>query len=89
MRYGDDVRTTVSLDPDVEAAVEQLRRQDRVGLSEAINVLVRRGMIESPPTRRHTLPSFDLGIRIDVSNIGEVLELMDSDGDARDSVDRT
>lgn len=89
MHYGDDVRTTVSLDPDVEAAVEQLRRQDRVGLSEAINVLVRRGMVKSPPTQRHTLPSFDLGIRIDISNIGEVLELMDSDGDARDSVDHT
>ena len=38
------MRTTVTLDDDVAAAVDLVRRERGVGLSEALNELVRRGM---------------------------------------------
>lgn len=38
------MRTTVTLADDVTAAVERLRREQGVGVSEAINDLVRRGL---------------------------------------------
>jgi len=71
------MRTTISLDPDVAAAVERLRRQRGIGLSDALNELARAGL--RAPARR---PKFrqrtaDLRLRIDVSNVAEALETLD------------
>jgi Ribbon-helix-helix protein, copG family len=73
------MRTTVTLDADVSAAVEQLRRERGIGLSEALNELVRTGLHkrddrERPPFKQHT---FDMGARIDLSNTAEALDLLD------------
>lgn len=38
------MRTTVTLTPDVAAAVERLRRERGVGVSDAVNDLVRAGL---------------------------------------------
>ncbi|MFD1827176.1 MULTISPECIES: ribbon-helix-helix protein, CopG family [Mumia] len=72
-------RTTVRLDPDVAAAADRLRRERHVGLSEAVNELARAGMTRtsstSPtPFRQRTS---ELGLRIDVSNVAEALDLLD------------
>jgi hypothetical protein len=76
------VRTTVNLDDDVTAAVERLRREQGLGLSEAVNELVRRGLAGSPAPTPYVQRTASLGMRIDVANIGEVLELLDEvDGD--------
>ena len=37
------MRTTVTLDEDVAAAIERVRRERSIGLSEAVNTLVRPG----------------------------------------------
>ncbi len=76
------MRTTIRLDDDVAAAVERLRRDGRVGLSEAVNNLARAGMAQS---RRRASPAHrqrtaDIGIRIDVTNVAEALELLDEPG---------
>jgi metal-responsive CopG/Arc/MetJ family transcriptional regulator len=72
------MRTTVSLDDDVAAAVEELRRSKHVGLSEAINELIRAGMASAPRRRRpFRQRSADLGLRIDVSNVAEALDVLD------------
>jgi hypothetical protein len=68
------MRTTVKLDKDVAAAVEQLRRQRSIGLSEAVNELIRDGL-----NVRHEAPPFEqrsqrLGLRVDVTNVAEALE---------------
>lgn len=71
------MRTTVTLDDDVVAAVERLRRQRGLGLSEAINELARSGaqpVRERATFRQTTRP---MGMRIDVTNIGEVLDTLD------------
>jgi len=70
------MRTTVSLDEDVAAAVDQLRRARGVGLSEAVNELIRAGLRarQQPAFRQRTA---DLGLRVDVSNVAAALEVLD------------
>lgn len=73
------MRTTVRLDPEVAAAAERLRRERNIGLGEAVNELARAGL-----GRKHSAPVFrqrtaDLGLRVDVTNIGETLELLEED----------
>jgi hypothetical protein len=71
------MRTTVRLDEDVLAAAEHLRRELHVGLSQAVNELARRGMQRSVahrPFRQRTRP---LGLRVDVTNVAEALELLE------------
>lgn len=71
------MRTTVTLADDVASAVEQLRRTDGIGISEALNRLVREGLAKPAPTSEYVHQSFDVGLKIDVTNIGEVLALLD------------
>ncbi|MGH2365059.1 MAG: ribbon-helix-helix protein, CopG family [Chloroflexota bacterium] len=71
------MRTTLKLDEDVTAAVEQVRREQGLGMSAAVNRLIRAGLAKPdkrPPYRHRTAR---LGIKVDVSNIGEVLDLLD------------
>ncbi|MBV9120334.1 MAG: CopG family transcriptional regulator [Chloroflexi bacterium] len=70
------MRTTVTLDDDVVAAVEQVRQQQRIGLSEAVNQLVRAG-IQRPERRPYRHRSSNVTLKVDVSNIGAVLDLLD------------
>jgi hypothetical protein len=71
------MRTTVSLDEDVAAAVRRLRRERSIGLSEALNQLARAGLTvkrSGPPFRQRAVT---LGLKIDVTNVAEALELLD------------
>ncbi|MBA3877479.1 MAG: CopG family transcriptional regulator [Anaerolinea sp.] len=71
------MRTTVNLDEDVAAAVGQLRRERGVGVSEALNQLARAGLTvkrSESPFRQRTAK---LGLKIDVTNVAEVLDLLD------------
>jgi metal-responsive CopG/Arc/MetJ family transcriptional regulator len=71
------MRTTVSLEEDVAAAIEQVRRQQGVGISQAINQLIRAGLSTKQPRRRFRQRSVALGLRVDVTNIAEALETLD------------
>ena len=73
------MRTTVSLDPDIVAAVQRLRATTGVGLSEAIHQLVRHGLTASTmPRRRFSQRAAEIGLRVDVTNIADVLESLDA-----------
>jgi hypothetical protein len=77
------MRTTVRLDDDVAAAAEALQRERHIGLSEAVNELARAGIQRKGEPRAFHQRSQALGLRIDVSNIAEALELLDElDGKA-------
>jgi metal-responsive CopG/Arc/MetJ family transcriptional regulator len=72
------MRTTVSFDDDVAAAIDQLRRERSIGLSEAVNELVRAGLRDKPTTNRFRQRSHRLGLSIDVSNVADTLETLDA-----------
>lgn len=72
------MRTTVTLEKDVAAAVERMRRERGLGLSEAINELARRGLVEEKrPRRPFRQKTYPMGARLDLTNIGRVLEELD------------
>lgn len=77
------MRTTLTLADDVAAAVDRVRRERSIGMSEAVNELVRAGLTRqggaTTPFRQET---HDLGRGIDVANIGDALETLDG-SDAR------
>ena len=73
------MRTTVTLDDDVAAEVQRLRRVSGIGLSEAVNLLVRSGMARPSERTEYRQHATDMGQRIDVTDIGGVLELLDAD----------
>jgi len=71
------MRTTVVFDEDVAAAVERLRREKGLGLSDAVNELVRVGLRVRPPRRPFRQRTSPLGLRIDVGNVAEALETLE------------
>lgn len=71
------MRTTVNLDADVERAVERLRRERGLGLSEAVNELARAGLLPNGNSERFEQRTSPMDARIDMTNIGEASELLD------------
>ncbi|MGI8533919.1 MAG: ribbon-helix-helix protein, CopG family [Candidatus Limnocylindrales bacterium] len=71
------MRTTVRLDDDVVAAVERIRRDAGMGLSEALNHLARSGMVERPSPRAFKQRTVRLGLRIDVSDVADAIETLE------------
>jgi hypothetical protein len=69
------MRTTITLDPDVAAAVDQLRRKEGIGVSEALNRLARAALASKPARKPFKQRTFDLGLRIDVTNVAEAIEI--------------
>lgn len=69
------MRTTVNLADDVAAAVEQLRRERSLGLSEAVNELARNGLThQTAPPSHFVQRTHKLGLTIDVTDVAEALE---------------
>lgn len=71
------MRTTITFSNDVAAGVEKLRRERGLGLSEAVNDLIRAGLVAERPAQPFRQKSHDLGAGIDFSNIGEAIETLD------------
>ena len=71
------MRTTITLEADVAAAVDKLRRAETIDTSEAVNRLIRDGLLSKRPRKPYAHRTANLGLRVDVSNVGEVLELLD------------
>lgn len=74
------MRTTVTLAADVATAVEKLRRERSIGLSEAINDLVRAGLVEQRRVAPFRQKAHDLGRGVDFANVAETIETLDGPG---------
>ena len=77
----DAMRTTVVIDSDVAAEIERLRREG-MGLSQALNLLARRGMTRGPnakTTVKYEHRASRIGLKVNVTNIADVLDLLDDD----------
>ena len=75
------MRTTVVIDSDVAAEIERLRREG-MGLSQALNLLARRGMTRGPESKtmvKYKHRASRIGLKVDVTNIADVLDLLDDD----------
>ena len=71
------MRTTIALDPDIEAAVERLRRR---GPRAERGGQFARSSLWLVPTKQaqpYAMSPRPMGAKIDVDNIGEVLDLLD------------
>lgn len=72
------MRTTIRLDDDVAAAAQRLSRAEHISLGEAVNRLARAGLRPGPSRRQvYRQRTANLGLRVDVSNVAEALELLD------------
>lgn len=71
------MRTTVELQPDTAKAVEALRRERGLGVSEAVNELIRRGLLGRENVAPFRQAIHPLGIMIDVANVADALEVLD------------
>ncbi len=63
--------------PRAAKAVERLRREHGRGLSEAINELIRRGLHDSGDAKPCAPRSQPMGLKIDVSNVADALEILE------------
>lgn len=75
--HNSGMRTTVSLADDVAAAVQRLRKERSIGLSEAVNELIRAGLTKRQVANRFQQQTHDMGEGIDYSNIGDAIETLD------------
>jgi hypothetical protein len=71
------MRTTITFSDDVAAGIEKERRERGLGLSEAVNDLIRAGLAKQPTRREFRQKSHDLGRGVDFSNIGEAIETLE------------
>lgn len=65
------------LDSDVAAALERVRRDRGLGLSEAVNELIRLGLRQDPERARFRQRTHPIGLKIDVTNVAEALEQLE------------
>lgn len=72
------MRTTVTLADDVTVAVEELRRERAIGVSEAINELARKGLASKAPRPAFVQRTADMGDSyVDYTNVWEAIEALD------------
>jgi hypothetical protein len=71
------MRTTVEFEEDTAAAIDQLRREQGMGVSEAVNELIRRGLLPRRDPVQFVQKTHRLGLKIDISNVAEALEVLE------------
>ena len=71
------MRTTITLDDDVAAAVAQLRRERGIGVSQAVNGLARAGLTVKSSKAPFRQRSVSIGLKVDPTNVAEALELLE------------
>ena len=71
------MRTTVEFDDDTAKEVQRLRRDKGLGVSEAVNELIRRGLLPREPGTPFRQRTHHLGLQIDVANVAEALETIE------------
>lgn len=62
------MRTTVTLDPDVEAKLRAIMRERGISFKEALNSSIRAGLVSlRGPAKRYKLKTYRMGLRPDIS----------------------
>jgi hypothetical protein len=86
--YYELVRTTLTLDDDVAAAIGRRRRERGTRLRDEVNELLRTGLLAmrerdaGAPDRPYTLPTFDPGKML-IADLRSLREILDDEDDER------
>jgi metal-responsive CopG/Arc/MetJ family transcriptional regulator len=67
------MRTTITLEDDVAAAIDHRRREEDKGISEVVNELVRKGLTVKEPREPFVQKTAHVGLKLNVDNVAEVL----------------
>lgn len=73
------MRTTVEFDDDAARAVSELRRERGLGVSEAVNELIRQALLPRPAAEPFRQRTRALGLKVDVTDVAGALELLEGD----------
>ena len=74
------MRTTITLAPDVFAAVDALRRESGAGVSEVVNDVLRQGLAARTDVRPFRQARSDMGLpRLSIDDIGGLLDILEGD----------
>lgn len=71
------MRATIELDEDSAKAVEVLRRDEGLGVSDAVNALIRRARIERGASAPFRQPTHQMGLKIGVSSVTDAVDLLE------------
>ncbi len=71
------MRTTIEFDDDAAKAIEDLRRESGLGVSGAVNELIRRGLLPRREVQRFEQRTRRLGLKMDVSDVAGALEALE------------
>lgn len=74
------MRTTVTLDADVEQALREVMARDGVSFKVALNESIRRGLLPRPEYS-YTTPAIDMGPLFDLHDLKQVIAAMDEEDD--------
>ncbi len=75
--YACGMRTTVEFDDDTAQALAILRSESGMGVSEAVNALVRLGLLAEASPVPFVQQTRRLGVRIDVTNVADAIDLLE------------
>jgi hypothetical protein len=68
------MRTTVTLDPDVEAKLKATMRERGISFKTALNDAVRAGLdVSAPVSRPYKMPTAPLGVRINIDKASRIV----------------
>lgn len=73
------MRTTIEFDDDTASAVNSLRRERGIGVSEAVNEMIRASLMPRAGASPFKQRTRRLGMKIDVSSVAEALEVLEGD----------
>jgi hypothetical protein len=77
------MRTTITLDPDVATAVARVQADRHVGVSQAVNDLVRQGLARRSATPHFTQETSAMGApALPLDDIAAVVETLEGDASA-------
>ena len=68
------MRTTVTLEPDVEALVKRRMRERDVSFKQAVNDAIRAGLAPRAPSKPFDFPTYRMGVKAGV-NLDKALQL--------------
>lgn len=71
------MRTTVTLADDVAAAIERHRQERSVGVSDAVNEMIRSGLAATTPVHTFEQATVAMGAGIDATNVAEAIETLE------------